>query len=132
VPEFSLFIPKDRAERFALSIRLVVSGVGVVLGLESPFRAGCEGIAGPVETFLCGRRGGSFGTGGTSSSPGTILLSADGALISYFGLSEEYFRSGVKPRMGGSSLSPQAGALTLPVRSFDFALVNVPRPVPFE
>jgi hypothetical protein len=64
-----------------------------------------------------------------------ISAELDGALTAYFGLSEEYCDFTGSLRLtgrGGSSASPQAGALTLLAESFDFVLAIVTRLVPFE
>ncbi len=53
----------------------------------------------------------------------------------YFGLSNEYCDfagSPLRAGKGGSSASPQAGALTLLADSFDLVLATVTRLVPFE
>lgn len=59
----------------------------------------------------------------------------EGALTAYFGLSDEYCDfAGAFPLVGrgGSSASPQAGALILLAESFDLVLDTVTRFVPFE
>ena len=59
----------------------------------------------------------------------------EGALTVYFGLSDEYCDfAGALPLAGrgGSSASPQAGALTLLAESLDLVLDIVTRFVPFE
>ena len=62
-------------------------------------------------------------------------MELDGALTAYFGLADEYCDFGGSLPLtgrGGSSASPQAGALTLLAESLDFVLVTVTRLVPFE
>jgi hypothetical protein len=66
---------------------------------------------------------------------GAIFVELDGALTAYFGLSDEYCdAAGSLPLTGrgGSSASPQAGALTLLAESFDLVLAIVTRLVPLE
>lgn len=130
----ALFSPNERAERFAGS-RFVGVGIGATKR-GSPLGSGGIGCIRSCVSLVDdglrdGRRGGSEGTGGLSSDDWTEarLLSdaVEGALFTYFGCSDEYFRGAAfAPRGGraGKSTSPQAGALTLE-ESLDLVLVAV-------
>jgi hypothetical protein len=66
---------------------------------------------------------------------GGISVVLEGALTAYFGLSDEYCDladSFALTGRGGSSASPQAGALTLLADSLDLVLDTVTIFVPFE
>ena len=130
----ALFSPNDRAERFASS-RFGGVSIGATKRGSTFGSGGIDCIRSCVslvdDGLRDGRRGGSEGTGGLSSDDWTEarLLSdaVEGALFTYFGCSDEYFRGAAfAPRGGraGKSTSPQAGALTLE-ESLDLVLVAV-------
>jgi len=130
-----LFSPNDNAERLTAaaegtrafscsSIACWSTAGGSPVRFRGGSRGGKDGLA------LVDRGSWSARMGG-----GDIFVELDGALNAYLGLSNEYCGfEGSWPLSGsgGSSASPQAGALTLLAESFDLVLAILTRLVSLE
>jgi len=138
----SLFSPNDNADRLTLSSS-AAEGRGGILRSFSCSIVVCWSIVGSSTIcFRGGNRGGKDGLALRGRGAWSVRIAGvgtsvelEGALTIYFGLSDEYcdFAASVPlGGRGGSSASPQAGALTLLAESFDRVLAIVSWLVPLE